>query len=505
MDPLRVPDPLLERTKRDLQEVYASATQTALPPEVKEAAGASPFTLAVIAAILSAIAWIIAELSNYLEIKKNWSTYRCMPSVMPFAAFYGQNLGETMRFCTGEAVREHAPGVIDPIIAGINKATGVVEGVYDEVKEISGGITDLMTGFENFVVGFMNSFRLIGTRVRMTFVRMKSLFDRVYGVFLSFSFAAISAITFGQNMVCNPMVTFMGEITGVDTCCFAPNTLVRMEDGGLKEIHRIRIGDRLFSESEEEPCLVTGVFEFDGRDVPMVTLRGVEVSGNHRLKQRGRWLPASVHPLAAPSPSLTTIVCLNTSNHRIPIGACSDDSAVFCSKELLWFTDYEETEDPVVVLTAKRLAEQSLGVAPPSLSTDYSLGLDPRLHVVMEDGSWRLISDVRPGDRLKTAGNHCYVTGVAEEIVDSTMKIAGTEYLIGASQLLWEDGWHRASTADWTVGPSDKKLRHLFVTGGEFTIAYKFYDVPFMLRVRDYSEAAISQVPYDAFMDSTIA
>lgn len=517
----RVPDPLIERTKRDLQEVYASATQTALPPEIKEAAGASPFTLAVIAAILGAIAWIIAEFSNYQEIKKNWSTYRCMPSVMPFAAFYGQNLGETMRFCTGEAVREHAPGVIDPIIAGINKATGVVEGVYDEVKEISGGITDLMTGFENFVVGFMNSFRLIGTRVRMTFVRMKSIFDRVYGVFLSFSFAAISAITFGQNMVCNPMVTFMGEITGVDTCCFAPNTMIRMEDGSSKEIHRVRIGDRLFSESEE-PCLVTGVFQFDGKDVPMVTLNGVEVSGNHRLNQRGRWLPASAHPLAIPSPSLTSIICLNTSNHRIPVG----DSTVFGSKELLWFTDYEETEDPVVVLTAKRLAECSLNVAEQSQNTDYSLGLDPRLHVVMEDGSWRLITDVRTGDHLKSATRDpCYVTGIAEEIVDSTVKIAGTEYLIGASQIIREDasvrwhladaqptpstlrvsGWHRASTADWTVGPSDKKLRHLFVTGGEFTIAYKFYDVPFMWQVRDYSEAAITQIPYDAFMDSTIA
>jgi len=506
----RVPDPLIERTKRDLQEVYASATQTALPPEMKEAAGASPFTLAVIAAILGAIAWIIAEFSNYQEIKKNWSTYRCMPSVMPFAAFYGQNLGETMRFCTGEAVREHAPGVIDPIIAGINKATGVVEGVYDEVKEISGGITDLMTGFENFVVGFMNSFRLIGTRVRMTFVRMKSIFDRVYGVFLSFSFAAISAITFGQNMVCNPMVTFMGEITGVDTCCFAPNTMIRMEDGSSKEIHRVRIGDRLFSESEE-PCLVTGVFQFDGKDVPMVTLNGVEVSGNHRLNQRGRWLPASAHPLAIPSPSLTSIICLNTSNHRMPVGAFTGDpslqiTTMFGSKELLWFTDYEETEDPVVVLTAKRLAEHSLDVAEPSQNTDYSLGLDPRLHVVMEDDSWRLITDVRPGDHLKSATNPCYVTGIAEEIVDSTIKIAGTEYLIGASQIIRSSsGSHRASTADWTVGPSDKKLRHLFVTGGEFTIAYKFYDVPFMWQVRDYSEAAISQVPYDAFMDSTVA
>lgn len=504
MDPLlnvdAVPDPLIKRTSRDLQEVLAAATHSELPPEAKKVGEASPLALAVIAVVLSVIAWIIAELSNYMEIKKNWATYRCMPSVMPFAAFYGQNLGETMRFCTGEAVREHAPGVIDPIIAGINKATGVVEGVYDEVTEISGGITDLMKGFENFVVGFMNSFRLIGTRVRMTFVRMKSLFDRVYGVFLSFSFAAISAITFGQNMVCNPMVTFMGEITGVDTCCFAPNTMVRMADGSTKELHLVRIGDRLMG--DEDPCIVTGTFQFDGREVPMVFLKrasdvagdGVVVSGNHRMLDRGRWVRADSLPWATPCESLTTILCLNTSTNQIVLG----DGSVF--------TDYEETEDPVVVRTAKRLAEWSLNggdLKEEKLNEgelDYSLGIDPALHVILEDGSWCPIRDVRLGDRLKEGAT---VTGIVEELVDATVKIGGTEYLVGAAQFVKQkEGtqWTRAAALDTTGGPS-KRLRHLFTSTGSFWIAYHFFEAPFVWQVRDYTEVSgpLLQIPYDAY------
>ena len=203
----------------------------------------SYLVLGLITGVLLAAAYVILLISNYYEIKQNWDTYRCMPSVAPFASFYGYNLSENMNFCISQSVKEHAPGVINPIYAGINQVTGVVDGVFDKVSSIESGVSSLLSGFQTFVVNFINSFNLIGTRVRMSLIRIKDIFARIYGLFIAFAYAGISAITFGENLVCNPLVVFLGTITGVDICCFAPDTQIAMADGSRQPIAAIRMGD----------------------------------------------------------------------------------------------------------------------------------------------------------------------------------------------------------------------------------------------------------------------
>ena len=378
-----------------------------------------------------------------------------------------------MSFCTSEAVREHASGVIDPIYQGINEVTGVVEGVFDRVGAISGGVGELLRGFEEFVSGFMNSFRLVGTRVRMTFVRMKALFDRVYGVFLAFSFAAISAITFGQNMVCNPLVTFMGEITGVDTCCFAPGTRIALGSGGTKPIEEIRIGDRL-----KAGGTVTGLLQFDGDSVDMVDIRGVTVSGNHCLLHNGVLIPAGEHPAATAvlKGAVPRIYCLNTTNNRIPVTSAD--------ARTLWFTDYEETSDSRVAAEAQQIVNRRLGVSEGPVD-GYCLGLDPLTPVILSDGGRRRLEDVMIGDVL-TGG--CRVTGVVEELCESVTEVEGVR--MGTAQLFrGMGGWRRPGPVG-PVGPM--VLRHLIVEGHCFQAGGMW--------VRDYVEASEAQIPYYTFI-----
>ena len=86
-------------------------------------------------------------------------------------------------------MREHASGIIDPIYSGIDKITGVVDGVYTKVGDISVGVTGLLTNLEKFIQGFMNSFRLVGVRVRMSFIKMKNIMDRIHSIFIAVAFA----------------------------------------------------------------------------------------------------------------------------------------------------------------------------------------------------------------------------------------------------------------------------------------------------------------------------
>lgn len=523
-----IDESLMRKTVSDLREVGASI-QSHGNPAVMDSFKDPPslFSLVMMFAGLSLVAYIIAEISNYMEIRRNWAHYRCMPSVTPFAKLYGHDFAETMNFCMSQAVREHAPGVIDPIYAEINKITGVVDGVYDKVSSTADGVTGLLSGLNKFIVGFMNSFRLVGVRVRMTFLQMKSIMDRIYGIFMAFAFAGISAITFGENLACNPLVVFMGEITGVDVCCFAPNTGIRMLDGTVRAIRHIRFGDVL-----QGGAAVTAIYEFDGTHTKMVRIGGVHVSENHYVfdAEIGLMVHARDHVDAVPAESLNRIWCLATSTNRIPVAT----TTVAPTQPTLDCMDYEESSDPIVQAEAQRIAETVLNSqikdsrvlsffepdvqklnpnshhAKPQTQThkhttvvgSYSLGMSPFMNVLMRDGGWKSLINVRIGDVLHSGG---VVYGVVREQVrrsDCVELVPNSGILMSKAQLVWSahGQWRRigVGTVLGTNENTDSNiLLHLFVTNNEFVVGVPSTDL--RIRVRDYAEVSCDaiQEPYD--------
>jgi len=447
----------------------------------------SYLTLGLITVGLLAVAYVILLISNYYEIKQNWAEYRCMPSVAPFASFYGYNLSENMNFCISQSVKEHSPGVIDPIYAGINKVTGVVDGVFDKVASIESGVGSLLSGFQSFIVNFVNSFNLLGTRVRMSLIRIKDIFARIYGLFIAFAYAGISAITFGENLVCNPLVVFLGTITGVDICCFAPDTLIAMADGSRQPIAAIRMGDVLAGGSE-----VTSTYLFEGKETPMVSIDGIHVSGNHYLVgPSGSMIQAAAHPSAVSVASLDRLWCLGTSDNRIPI--------VNNKGRVMTFADYEESEEDDVVAAAQAISERTLngphGEKGPTVS-DYSLGLDPTFQVHLRNGSWVPLRLVKIGDALMGGGT---VIGLIEEVCDLQCRTPAGHRVSAAQLVLYEGKWVRAAHIFKTVESKQSILSHLMVTNNASIIVGGDGEV---LQVRDYAEVTSLdiQAPYDEKM-----
>ena len=442
----------------------------------------SLFMLGLITAGLGFVAYIISEISNYYEIKRHWTHYRCMPSVAPFAKFYGYDLAETLNFCTSQAVKAHAPGVIDPIFKGINVVTGVVDGVYDKVVSIEGGVAGLLQGVESFFVNFANSFRLIGVRVRMSVVRIKDIFARIYGTFIAFAYAAISAITFGENLICNPLVAFLGEITGVDLCCFAPETGIRMADFSSRCIAKVQIGDVLAGGS-----VVSSTYVFSGKKTRMVRIHGIHVSGNHYVRgPNGVMVQAKDHPAATSALSIPFIHCLSTSNNLLPI--------ITDMNTTMTFADYEESSDPAVIAEAQRIAEETLNgpdnTMRPTVS-DYSLGLDPTFTVLLNNGAWIPLSSVKIGDILMGGAS---VSGIVREVCNLQCRTPAGHYVSAAQLILYNGSWIRAAHVWPTSTQMGDILFHLFVSNnGSFIVGGDGEQ----WIVRDYAEVADTQAPYD--------
>ena len=482
----QLPENMLQKLSEDMFEAMAYL-KTNGDPRVM-ASFVSPPSLLVLLGLTLLMALVaagLAAMSNYQNVRANWSEYRCEPSITPFAKFYGYNLEETVNFCIGQSVKEHAPGVINPIYDGINKITGVVDGVYSKVEAVEGGVSGLLSGFKTFIVNFENSFRLLGTRIRMAFIRIKDIFARVYGIFIAFAYAAISAITFGENLICNPLVTFVAGIAGVDICCFAPDTQILMEDGSTKAIADIKIGDHLMGTS------VVSTYLFDGVGTRMYKIHGIHVSGNHYVAtDDGSMVRVDEHPAAIPAPELERLWCLGTSTNLIPIQTPGGRTLVFA--------DYEESSDPAVIAAAQRIAEQSLGQEAGVTVPDYSLGLDGGLHVQMANGTWSPLPLVKIGDVTRTGGQ---VVGLVREVCDVVCRSPGG-HLVSAAQLVWIGGrWVRAAHAWPIVDMEDTVLYHLMIDNDQ-PLAVGADGEQFL--VRDYAEITNRDIqgPYDSALAS---
>jgi hypothetical protein len=457
----------------------------------------SPIVFVAMTAVLFAVLAVMMMMAEYNEIRTNWAEYQCSPAVMPFAKFYGHDLNATINFCMQQAVKEHAPGVVEPIYKAIGAISNTVDGVFTKAEAVEGGVMSLLAGFESFVTNFVNSLRLVGTRLRMSVVRIKEIFGRIHGIFIAFAYAAISAMTFGENLACNPLVSFMGTITGVDVCCFAPETRVRMADGRGERMDRLWIGDRLGNGAR-----ITSVYRFDGRSTPMVRIdgdNGVVVSAGHYVwdASADRMVAAASYPGAVPVPSLPTLFCLATDTNQIPVVSLGTGQILVCA-------DYEESSDPAVMAAAQRAAEAVLnrGATPEEPFEDYGLGLDPDCRVLLADGSWTPLSTVTIGTDL-TGGRR--VAGVIWEECATTVEVEPGIFF-SAAQLTWDGeagrwrriGRMRPHGLREEAAGEPRLLRHLLVSGADNSF---WVQTPGRQRfsVRDYSEVADDSIqePYD--------
>lgn len=471
----------------------------------------SPLLLIVLSGVLYGILMIFLSSAEYNEIRQNWSAYRCSPAVMPFAKFYGHDLNETINFCMQQAVKEHAPGVIEPIYRAVADVTTTMDSTFDKAVAIEEGVSSLLVGFDSFVTNFVNSMRLVGTRMRMSVVRINEIFGRIHGIFIAFAFAAISAITFGESLACNPLVTFMGTITGVDVCCFPPGTPVLMQDGSVKPMELIRIGDVLGSGCGR----VTSIYDFLGDQTELVQIGTVQVSRGHYVflpsssssseQLIGNFVEAGEHPDSIPVSRVPRLVCLATNTHRIPI---LNHNAVMI------FADYEESDDPEVLAEAKKIAETLINEkeketkeseANSNTIIDYSLGLDPdRCFISIDHQSVLQLRDVQLGDRLI---NGTHVVGIIQEECSTIVEF--NSMCMSASMLVKDD-----NRCDWTrvcnrVPATKIKiletpiiLTHLLL-GGDHMLSIQNADGK-QFWVRDYCEIEddLVQAPFSAAIEA---
>ena len=443
------------------------------------------FKFSIITLILVVIAVILLIAGLAAQVGENWAEYRCKPYIMPFASFYGHDSAENFQHCLQESFSQQSGQAFSPIYDILGQFSGTVGIMVETANGMRQLLGNFMTTTRSFVGNVKSKIEALMFQVRMSFLKMQTLMNRVYGTMYSIIWMGTSALTAGTNLADNDLVSFLFEF------CFHPDTLVKMSDGSTKRIEEIEVGEAVFGGHR-----VTSTFRFNGIQTPMVRIRKTIMSSQHLIQlPNGEWSAAKNHPKALPVPPTRELICMNVEGHRF---VTADDLVV---------GDYDESDAAAAVVGAQALAEGALNGAAAgaedeaedeaeSGSIAYSLGVHPDAEVCLHNHTWKPLHEVDVGDKLYGG---IEVLGTVAEVTTHVCTVDDIQ--MTPAQLVWMDKeacWKRARSISsaWKV-TAPTVFRQLFLsTVGPICVRRGENE----LWIRDYREAPIPEME-DVYME----
>jgi hypothetical protein len=358
------------------------------------------------------------------KVKKNWAKYRCQPSVMPFAALYGQNTADNFSFCMKNIFMSHATEVTSPFTSILGLFSEVLGDIYTAMNSMRESVASMGGGINVIFQDFTDRIAFFFFQLRISAIRIKTLIGRMYALMFSVLYMGMSSVTAGSNFSNTALFSFL------DTFCFVPETKLDVLGKGLVPISDIVIGDVLLPTKSR----VTSKFHFTAHGQPMVKFKnGIEVSTNHYILHKGSWIESANHPDAIHTGpySRESLFCLNTSDHTIPIGSYV-------------FRDYDETDAanlPTMRMIEERLAgkKASNASSKPYPFKENSPSFHPSTLLVKKDRTTSPLHAIRVGDVLSTGSK---VVGIVHKEVTEIGTWNNT--CMGSATLVWTgETWSR--------------------------------------------------------------
>ena len=398
------------------------------------------FYFGILLAFLIGVLYLLTYGLGIASVSNNWADNRCKPQIMPFASLYGYNTADNFQYCMKNIIRDQAGNSLGPVYQILATFVGTISTLIQSANSLRLSLATLVGGVTSVFQEFSERLNTLMTRIRISSLRMKMLFGRLFATFYSVIFMGMSGITAVSNFGDTFLFKFL------DTFCFDPDTQIEIRaETGTKfiAVKDVKIGDVF----EKTGSRVTATFQFYADGQPMVALpKGTEgnkgnkgqqpilVSTNHYVKMaKGPPVRAEDHIDAKPAPAWNgglarPLICFNTHDHTIPIGD-------------YMFLDYDETEagDEQTMIRLEEIVNGTKTHTKYPANLQYSPGFAATTEVALPSGEFMVATNIQLGQQISTGK----VVSIIEKKVDSFVKI-GNEF-ITASSLIWnKDKWVRA-------------------------------------------------------------
>ena len=257
--------------------------------------------------------------SQIAEIKANWPLYRCNPMYMPLA----DNMEENFVYCVQSMQTNFMGHLLQPLTFITSSLGGVLGGFVGEINDIRAMFDKIRTFISDTIQSIFGVFLNLVIEFQRITMGIKDLIGKTIGVMVSLMYimdGSIKTMNSTWNGPPGQLVRTLGK-------CFHPDTKVRLQNGDIKAMKDIDLGDILV-----DGAIVESVMKIDNKrdPVPLYKMKGVGVNdsdiyvtGSHLVynPHANKFIKvencryAEISVLEA-----EWFSCLITSNHRIKLG-----------------------------------------------------------------------------------------------------------------------------------------------------------------------------------------
>lgn len=253
------------------------------------------------------------------EIKANWPAYRCNPLYMPLS----DDIRKDFTYCIQTMQSSYMGFILQPITYLTSSLGNTMGNFMNEINAIRGMFNKIRTFISTIIQSIFGVFLNLIIEFQRITIAIKDLLGKTIGILTTLLFTldgSIKTINSTWNGPPGQMVRKLGK-------CFHPDTKIKLQNGSIKTIQNICLGDVL-----ENGSVVDVIMNIDNTREPeklyVIEKSGVDgedifVTGSHLIFNKDQQIFVTVknHPDSKLSDKQTDkFSCLITSNHQISIG-----------------------------------------------------------------------------------------------------------------------------------------------------------------------------------------
>ena len=258
------------------------------------------------------------------KIKDNWPLYRCSPTVIPFAGFFGHDTGKNFSYCIQNIQSSYMGELLKPVYYGLSSISKVSSTLGNSTQAIRAEFDQIRNFATSIITSIMGVFLNILIVIQKTIITLKDTLAKTLGIVATILFTLSTLVSTTQSIIYGPP----GQL--VLALCFHPNTLVKTLNNKIIKMKNIRSGDRLKNGQIVHVTMNINNLDENGEYKENLYIirngennKNIYVSGSHLIfdKEKREFLQVKNYKNAKPSNKKSKkLICFITSNHLIPLG-----------------------------------------------------------------------------------------------------------------------------------------------------------------------------------------
>jgi hypothetical protein len=183
------------------------------------------------------------------NIKKNWPQYRCNPTVMPFASWFGQDPAKNFTYCIQNMQTSYMGHLLKPTNHMFGLITKSISGLMNSLQSFREKISSLVSNITNVIKSIMGVFINILIQFQYILIKIKDTIGKLLGISATLIYMIDGTYKTGKSIWDGPVGGTMRFI------CFHPDTPMKLIDGSFKKMCELEIGDILENNRKVEATM----------------------------------------------------------------------------------------------------------------------------------------------------------------------------------------------------------------------------------------------------------